>query len=512
MSAEDQDWSRELERLEALRTQARAMGGPERVRRQHERGRLTVRERIGALLDAGSFREIGSIAGGPGEDGSFTPANIVFGRGRIDGRPAIVVGDDFTVRGGASDAAVVGKMELPEQLAGEYRVPLVRLVEGGGGSVRSIEALGRTYVPANPGWAHVVENLATVPVVALALGPCAGIAAARVVASHYSVMVSGNAQVFAAGPPLVARAGEQVDKEELGGAEVQTRNGVVADSVADEAEAFERARQFLSYLPASAFELPPRGASDDDPERRDEWLLGAIPRDRRRAYRIRPIIESVTDRGSFFEIGRRWGRSIVTGLARLDGWPVAVLASDPYFGGAITTAGARKMEGLIDLAETFHLPVVHLVDQPGIAIGTQAEQDGTLRAAVRALSAVYQARVPWCSIVLRRVFGVGGAAHCNASRAPYRYAWPSGDWGSLPVEGGIEAAFRSQLAASEDPDELRAQIAAQLESVRSPFLTAEAFAIEEIVDPRETRPLLCEFAELAAPLRAAGPAAWGFRA
>lgn len=393
-------------------------------------------------------------------------------------------------------------------------MPIVRLVDGsgGGGSVKSLEQTGRSYVPANPGWEWAVANLATVPVVALALGSVAGLGAARVVTSHFAVMVKGTSQVFVAGPPVVARLGEEVDKETLGGTAVHTRNGVVDAEADSEPHAFEMARRFLSYLPSSVFDLPPRAEPDDDPERRDDWLIGAIPRNRRAAYKIRPVIESVVDQGSFFEMGRMWGRSAVTGLARVDGWPVAVLASDPYHYGAGWTADAsEKVARFVDLADTFHLPVVHLVDQPGFLIGTAAEKAGTIRAGARALAAVYQARVPWCSVILRRVYGVAGAAHQNASRFSYRYAWPSGDWGSLPMEGGIEAAYKARLEAAEDPEAELAKVRATLDAVRSPFRTAEAFLIEEIIDPRDTRPLLCEFANLAAPVRQPGPTARAYR-
>lgn len=509
-----EDWEDEVAELRRREAMAREMGGPDKVERQHAGGKLTVRERIDALLDAGSFHEIGALAGRATYEGaevrSVMPANFVLGRGRIDGRPVVVGGDDFTVRGGAADASIFQKQVMAEQMAHELRLPLVRLVDGtgGGGSVKSLDTMGRTYVPYNPGWEWVVANLATVPVVALALGSVAGLGAARVVSSHYSVMVRGTSQVFVAGPPVVARLGEQVDKEALGGSHIHARNGAVDDEVESEEEAFAAARRFLSYLPSSVHDVPPRGPVTDDPERRDEWLIRAIPKSRRAAYKIRPIIESVVDAGSFLEIGRLWGRSAVTGLARLDGWPVAVLASDPYVYGAGWTAQASdKVARFVDLADTFHLPVVHLVDQPGFLIGTEAERAATIRFGARALAAVYQASVPWCSVILRRVFGVAGAAHQNAARLSYRYAWPSGDWGSLPLEGGIEAAYRAQLEAAEDPDALRAEIEERMNLVRSPFRTAEAFMIEEIIHPRDTRPLLCEFATLAAPLRGTGPTA-----
>jgi acetyl-CoA carboxylase carboxyltransferase component len=512
--SDSDSWQPEIDELRRREQQSRGMGGPDKIRRQHDAGRLTVRERIDELLDPESFREIGALAGRSLPSGEFQPANFVFGRGRLDGRPMVVAGDDFTVRGGASDASIREKQIMAEQLAHELQLPLVRLVEGtgGGGSIRSLEAIGRTYVPANPGWEWVVANLGAVPVVSLALGPVAGLGAARVAASHYSIMVQGAAQVFAAGPPLVARVGAPITKEELGGSEIHGTNGVVSDVVASEKEAFERTRRFLSYLPPSVHQLPGRAPCEDDTDRREDWLISAIPRNRRRPYPIRPIIEAVVDEGSFLELGKKHGRSAVTGLARLDGWPVAVLAGDPtIYGGGMTAGSARKIEWFVDLAQTFHLPVVHLVDQPGFVIGAEAERAATMRFGVRALSAVYQASVPWCSVILRKVFGVAGAAHTNASKVQYRFAWPSADWGSLPLEGGIEAAYRADLEASDDPEAMLGEIWERMNSIRSPFRTAEAFNIEEIIDPRDTRPLLCEFAELAAPLRTAGPASWRFR-
>lgn len=508
-------WQSEVDELRRREALAKEMGGAEKVALQHQRGKLTARERIERLLDEGSFHEIGTISGHAkyGDDGTleeFRASNFIFGRGRIEGRPAVVAADDFTVRGGAADAAIVQKQIMAEQMAGELRLPLVRLIDGtgGGGSVKTLDSpLGRTYVPFNPGWEYVVDNLGTVPVVALALGPVAGLGAARIVSSHYSLMVKGLSQLFVAGPPLVARVGEEVDKEGLGGSAIHTRNGSVDDEVAGEDEAFEHTRRFLSYLPASVFELPPRGPSDDDPNRRDEWLIEAVPRDERKVYKMRPIIESVVDRGSFFEIGRYFGRSLITGLARLDGWPVAILAGDPYFyGGGWTADASLKAARFVDTAETFHLPVVHLVDNPGFAIGTRFEKAATIRHGARALAAVYQATVPWCSILVRKVFGVAGAAHMNASRLRYRYAWPSGDWGSLPIAGGLEAAYKAELEASDDPEALERRIEQRLRAVRSPFRTAEVFLVEEIIDPRDTRPLLCEFANLATPLRQPGRA------
>src|SRR6187200_1510820 len=287
------------------------MRGEERVARQRASGRQTVRERIDALLDSGSFHETGGLAGKGeyGEDGELTgflPANVIVGEGRIDGRRAVVQADDFTVRGGAADAAIWQKMVWAERAASELRLPLIRLVDGtgGGGSVKTLETMGFSYVPPLPGFDLVVDNLSRVPVVAAALGPCAGLGAARVVLSHFSVIVRGSAQLFVAGPPVVAAAmGESPDKEELGGARMQTRAGGVDNEAADEDDALAQLRRFLSYLPPNVWEAPPTGAASDPRDRREDDLVALVPRERRRPYKARRILEAVFDSGSVFEIG-----------------------------------------------------------------------------------------------------------------------------------------------------------------------------------------------------------------
>jgi acetyl-CoA carboxylase carboxyltransferase component len=500
----------ELRRREEFADQ---LGGPERVARQHAGGRYTVRERIAKLVDPGSFHELGKIAGSASYDArndleKLVPSNFVFGRARLDGRPVVIGGDDFTVRGGSADATIKGKHFQCEQMAKELRLPLVRIVEGsgGGGSVKTIETTGRANVPGVSGWELVVDNMGTVPRVALGLGSVAGLGAAHLAAAHYSVMVKDTSALFVAGPPVVERLGQKLTKNELGGWQIQLRAGAVDTAVDTEEDAFACAKRFLSYLPSSVYDLPPRGPLTDDPERREEWLSDAIPRDPRKVYKMRAIVEAVVDQGSFFEIGDLYGRSVITGLARIDGWPVAMMASDPYhYAGAWTADTCQKVERWVDMAQTFHLPVVYLVDCPGFLIGLEAERTGTIKQGVRAMSAIWQTTVPWCAVIIRNVFGVAGAAHKNGGRYGFRYAWPSGRWGSLPLEGGIEAAYRADLAAAADPAAKLAEIEERLNKLRSPFRSAETFWIEEIVDPRSTRPLLCEFVNLAAPLREPGP-------
>jgi acetyl-CoA carboxylase carboxyltransferase component len=509
------EWDAELAELAHRRELAARMGGEERVARQHAAGRLTVRERIERLVDKESFTEVGSLTGSATYDeqgalADLTPTNFVTGRARIEGRRVVVAADDFTVRGGAADASIHEKQVYAERMAGELGVPLVRLIDGtgGGGSVKTLEDHGRTYVPHNPGWDQVVDNLARIPVVALALGPVAGLGAARLVSSHVAIGVRGIAQVFVAGPAVVeAGMGETVDKEQLGGIDVVARAGTVDVVVDTEDEAFATVRRVLSYLPSNAMLLPPRADATDDANRVDDSLRDLVPKDRRAPYDVRRLMESVFDDGSVLELGRRYATSTVTALARLDGWPVAVLASDPkVYGGGMTADGADKMTRFVDLAETFRLPVVHLVDQPGFVIGSAAERAGTIRHGARALAAVYQSTVPWASVLIRRVFGVAGAAHRPHHRHTFRIAWPSGDWGSLPVEGGLEVAFKRMLAeAGEDAERLKAEIADRLEAVRSPYRTAEAFLVEDVVDPALTRPLLCDWVTSAYDVLASTP-------
>jgi acetyl-CoA carboxylase carboxyltransferase component len=499
-------WMPEVEELRRRQALAAQLGGEERVARQKAAGKLTVRERIDAFLDPGSFRELGSIAGKVvyderGEIREVVPANFVMGRGTLDGRPVMVGGDDFTVRGGHADAAIHRKQIYAEQLSREYRIPMIRFVDGssGGGSVKTYQEQGRTYVPHLAGFEHQVAMLSEVPVATAALGSVVGLGAARVVTTHFSVMVKGTSQVFVAGPPVVAHAEHrEVGKEELGGAEMHTRNGVIDNPASDEADAFAQMRQFLSYLPQNVWEVPPRVEPTDDPGRREEELLSIVPRSRRKPYAMRRVIELVLDQGSFFEIGPLWGRPVTAGLARLHGYPVGVLGSDPkHWGGALDADGSRKLCRLVDLCDTFHLPVVSFVDQPGFLIGVEGERAGTIRQGATAIAALYQATIPWFSVIVRRAFGVGAGALVDRGDPDVRVAWPSGDWGSLPLEGGIEAAFRRQLASSKDPAALREELLAQFEAVRSPFRTAEGFGIEEIIDPRDTRPLLCEWIAIA---------------
>jgi acetyl-CoA carboxylase carboxyltransferase component len=511
-------WQDEADEIERRRARAREQGGGDAVARQHERGRGTVRERIAALADKESFREYGETAGTTeNEAGAFSPTNVVTGTARVDGRTIVVGGDDFTIAGGAYTQAALKKGQYADALAIRRRVPLVRLLEGGGASVSgSYSQRGRSgYDLTSPSPMNLLamEALAAVPVACAALGPCAGFPAARLVAAHFSVMTRGTAQVLTGGPALVERAlGAKLDKEELGGAAVHLASGVVDNGADDEADALAQIRRFLSYLPSNVWELAPVAACDDPADRAEEELLEILPRNARRAYKVRRILELVTDRGSFFELTPLFGRSQVTGFARIAGQPVGILANDcVHQGGAMTAAAARKLRRFVETCDLFHLPIVSFVDQPGFMIGPEAERAATIRFGMEALFAVQQTRVPWLAVVLRKSFGVAQGIHYGPGCTVV--AWPSMQSGALPVESGVALAFGREIAAAADPAARRAQIESEMSAAQSVFPRAEDFGVHDLIDPRRTRPVLCAWIEeIQAELRQLpGPRSYGPR-
>ncbi len=503
-------WEKEAEEIGRKRALARELGGKDSVARQHAKGRLTIRERIDALIDGGTFAEQGAGAGAAerGEDGeivSFQPANFVLGFGEIGGRRCVVGGEDFTLKGGSPNAAGLRKSVYAEELACHYRVPLVRLHEGGGGSVAGSSggsASGTVGSPVYepPRFRSVARALATVPVASAALGPVAGMPASRLVASHFSVMTRETAQVLVAGPAVVERALRQkISKEELGGAEVHTKNGVVDNLAEDEADALAQICRFLSYLPQNVWELAPVEEGGDPVDRREEELIGIVPRNRRKIYDMRRLLDLVLDHGSFFEMGRRYGPGQIVGLARIAGQPTGIFANDPYFfAGAMTAEGAQKTRRFIELCETFHLPIVTFVDEPGFMIGADAERAGTIRYGTAAALAVADCAVPWASVMVRKSFGVASAAHYGPDA--YVVAWPSAEVGAVPAEGGVAVAFGREIAAAADPEARRKELEEAMFAQQSLVPRAESFAIHDMIDPRETRPVLAEWIARVQPL------------
>jgi acetyl-CoA carboxylase carboxyltransferase component len=500
-------WQNALDELARRHDFSQALGGASAVAKHHEQGRLTIRERIDGLVDAGSFHEVGRLTGqGRYEHGRLThvtPAPYVMGLAQIDGRPVAVGGEDFTVRGGTSwsgDRKKGGQGGFVEDLAHNYRIPLVNLIDGSGGSVTSIQRRGHAVFPGVHGFERSVELLGEVPVVCAVMGTAAGGPAGRAILAHWSVMVKGTSQVFAAGPPVVERSlGQKITKEELGGPELAVATAGTIDNVAaSEQECFALIRRYLSYMPRNVWELPPLGDQGDPVDRCADELRGIVPENRRKPYDMRRLIRLVADEGSVFEIQPTFGKAVITALARMNGTVVGFVANNPMvYGGAMDVKAARKQTHFMELCDCFHIPLVFLVDVPGFMVGRDAEAAATLREGMRAVYVGLQATVPIFTVVIRKCYGMAGMGTTDKNGLDFKIAWPSAEWGSLPIEGGVAAAFRREIEAAPDPKLREREIEAELHAAASPFRTAEAFGVEEIIDPRETRPYLCRFIDAA---------------
>lgn len=495
-----------LDDLEARRAWARAGSGPKSAEYEHSRGRRTARERIDLLCDEGTFVEYGTLVTTPGPDGTAElPTTFICGLAEIDGRPVAVGAEDFTVQGGGMGshlarlkAAFGGFLE---ELAHDFRIPLVLLLHGVGGSIAIQEEKGYPMLISTMSSYPVFELLDRVPVVTAVMGPAAGASAARATISHFSVMSRQYGCLFAGGPPVVKQSlGMTVDKFELGGADVHTKQSGVVDNVADsEEEIFDQIRQFLSYLPTSVFELPPTRETDDPVDRLCDRLTTIVNPNGRRAYNAVALVEEVVDRGSFFEVVRDYGKSLRTGLARIGGHTVGIFASDPrHMAGALDGAAADKQTRFADTCDAFNIPIVYFVDVPGLMIGPDAERSGILRRGSRAVQAIQRARVPVFTVQVRRSYGLGAQGTGNLNGYSMRLAWPTGQWGDMPVAAGVEAEYGSVITAAEDPVAKRKEVFASFAAQSSMWRTVKKFGVEEVIAPQETRKALARLVALAA--------------
>ncbi|KAJ2982109.1 hypothetical protein NUW58_g6516 [Xylaria curta] len=487
--------------------------------RQKKAGKLWVHERVEALLDENSLQEIGSVAGDvawskeKGEDGAetdaivgFTPSNSVQGYGRLNGRKVLFTADDYTLRAGHADGGLIEKTLYVEKLALSLRLPIVKLVDGssGGGSVTIIRKDGFSYIPPLPAFDKVVAQLNLgIPNLGAVLGPAIGLGAARVTACHFSVMAANVGSLFNAGPQVVKSVTfeEGLTMAELGGPDVHCRNGTIDNMARDEYDAFEQIRCVLGYLPNSGFSAPPVVESSDIPDRREDVLRSLIPRRKERMYDPRRLIALVVDNGSFFEVGALWGTTAIVGFARLDGRPVGIISNncESHTGGALDALGSQKIAKHLRLCDVMNLPVLQLVDVPGYAVGTAAERAATMRHGINLAMAYYTTTMPIFSVVTRRAYGVAGGVMLDCRDPRMRVAWPSGDWGSLPLKGGIEVghSFELKEAAKKGGqklvDELYTKLEAQYNTLMNPVRTANAFGVEQIIDPANTRSVVCNW-------------------
>jgi len=488
-------WDGVVERLAGRRAGARAMGGEERLARHRDAGKLDARARIDRLLDAGSFRELGTLVGG--ED---APADaVVMGSGRIDGRPVMVAAEDFTVKAGTISQAANAKRYRVAEIAAADRVPLVMMLEGAG-----YRADGKGHARTPTDLLAQAHCSGRVPLVTAVLGASAGHGALVAPMSDFSVM-SRQASIFTAGPPVVLESmGEQVSKEDLGGPAVALASGLIHNLADDDPGALDLVRTYLRYFPSSAWSYPPDVEEGEEGEEGDTGprdlpeLLDIVPRNGRRVYDMHDVVDSVFDAGSCFEVQPNFGRSLICTLCRLGGHPVGVVANQPQvLAGSIDADGADKAAHFIAVADSFHLPLVFLSDNPGVLPGSASERQGILRSGARMYAAQRLATVPKFEVTLRKAYGFGSMV---MGMIPFDgqsgvFAFPGATMGAM----GAAAMSRARGSDADEAARLREM------EVEASFRSAQTLGFDELIDPRETRNVLLHSLERALHRRQAPP-------
>jgi acetyl-CoA carboxylase carboxyltransferase component len=480
-------WDGVIDRLERRRMTARAMGGDERLQKHRGAGKLDVRARIDHLVDPGSFLELGTLVGG-----EEAPADaLVMGSARIGGRPVVVAAEDFTVKAGTISSAANSKRYRAAELAVTDRVPLVMMLEGAG-----FRADGRSHPRTPTDMLAQARCSGRVPVVTAVLGSSAGHGALVAAVSDFIVMTR-HAAIFTAGPPVVLESmGEQITKEELGGPAVATASGLVHNVADDDAAALDLVGAYLRYFPSSAWSYPPDTAGGDDGPRRVPELLDIVPRNGRRVYDMRRVVDAVVDSGSALVVQPDFGKSVLCALARLGGHPVAVVANQPLaLAGSIDADGADKATHFISVADSFHLPLVFLADNPGVLAGSASERKGILRSGARMYAAQTQSTVPKFEVTLRKAYGFGSMV---MGMIPFDgqsgvFAYPGATMGAM----GAAAMSRARQSDDDEAAMLRSM------ELEASFRSANAFGFDELIDPRETRNVLLHSLERALSRRQA---------
>ena len=481
------DWGETLDDLEWKRRAARAMGGPEPVAARRAEGRLDARRRMDALIDAGTFAEIGMLAG------TSAPADaLVAGVGAIDGRPVAVGAEDFTTLGGSIGPAASRKRWRIADIARRERIPLIMLLEGAG---------HRPPMPGDPGGGGPGDLQAQgrlsglVPMVCGVMGPSAGHGAITAPLCDWAVM-TGDAAIFTAGPPVVlASLGEKVSKQGLGGPDIAVASGVVHNMAADDVSLLADIRTYLSYFGSSAWERPPWADTGDLGPRRLDDILEIVPRDANRGYDMRLAVSYVVDGGGFFQIQPDFGPSIVCALARIGGHAVGVVANQPaVIAGSIDVDAADKAAHFVQVCDSFHLPLVFMTDNPGVLAGTASERAGILRAGARMFTAQTRARTVKIQVTMRKAYGFGSCvmAMNGYDEQTLSYAFPGATVGAMGATGAGNAVGAD--------DEKRAGLRqAELESS---YRSASGLGFDELIDPRDLRNAVLDGLDLSARRRA----------
>src|SRR5881409_1440977 len=469
------------------------MGGADKIARQRERGKLTVRERIELLFDAGTFIELGLLAQNRDGSDSATADGVVTGHGDIDGRQVWVIAYDFTVMAGSMGA--VGeqfKAARVRELALRYRKPIVWLLDSAGARIQ--EASGSTF--AGTGWLFYdqVVMSGVIPQVAAMLGPCAAGTAYIPGLADFVPMVKGTSSMALGGARLVkADTGEEVTDHDMGGSQVHCyESGVGDNEVERDADCIATVRRFLSYLPSNNTEPPPLVETDDPRERLVAGLDKIVPVNPRSAYDVRKVIKAVFDHESWFEIKPTWAKNLVVGLARAGGRSVGVVANQPMQkGGALDSDAADKGARFIRMCDAFNVPLVYLMDVPGFLVGSQVEKEGIIRHGAKMLYATSEATVPKVTVIMRKAYGAGYYVMCGKGYGPdVVVAWPFAEISVMGPEGAVNIIFNKQIEASSNPEETRAQMLQAIRAQINPYVAAGWAMIDDVIDPAETRKVI----------------------
>jgi acetyl-CoA carboxylase carboxyltransferase component len=489
--------------LHARRERAKLGGGPEKVQVQHDKGKLTARERIDLLVDRGTFVEIG-IHGRPhfsqkAMEGKEAAADgVITGWGEVEGRRVAIAAYDFTVMAGSMGMTGELKVTRLREIALKQRMPFIWLLDSAGARIQ--EAVGSLFAGSGHLFREEVTMSGVVPLVAALMGPCAAGTAYIPALADFVPMVLGQGSMALAGAPLVeAVTGEKVTQEELGGAKVHCRKSGVGDiEVTDDVQCIEKIKQYLSYFPSNCERKPPVADCSDPIDRMDEDLLDIVPPSPRHPYDMYEVIERIVDDGSHFDIKPKWAKTIITCLARMGGRPVGIVANQPkQLAGILENDSADKAARFINLCDAFNIPLVFLQDVPGFMVGTKVEHEGIIRHGAKMLYAVSRATVPKVTVVIRKAYGAGYYVMCGKAYEPdLIVGWPSSEISVMGAEGAVNIIFRKQIEQSDDPDATRAQLVANFKEIIDPYIAAGNDMIDDIIDPRETRPTIIRALEM----------------
>src|SRR2546430_5550194 len=501
-----------VEELRERRSIAALGGGEEKIAKQHEREKLTARERLALLIEEGTFVELG-IHGRPhfsqrAMEGVEAPADgVITGYGKVDGRMVCVAAYDFTVMAGSMGMTGEIKVGRLRELALTKRIPFIWLLDSAGARIQ--EAVGSLFAGSGHLFREEVVNSGVIPQVAALMGPCAAGTAYIPGLADFVPMVKGRGSMALAGPYLVkAVTGEDVTQEELGGSRVHTRKSGVADlEVGSDEECIEAIKAYLSFFPSHCEEPPPRRDPDDPVDRMDEELLDVLPDSNRKPYDMYDVIRRIVDDGEYFDIKPRFAKTIITCLARMGGRPVGIVASQPKpLGGILENDSADQSARFINPCDAFGIPLLFLQDVPGFMVGTKVEAAGIIRHGAKMLYAVSRATVPKVTVVVRKAYGAGYYVMCGKAYEPdLIVAWPTAEISVMGAEGAVNIILRKEIEAAEDPDAKRTELIENFRKIIDPYVAAGNAMIDDVIDPRETRPVVIRALEMAERKRVSRP-------